>query len=1273
MKNNRLLIAIAFLCVLPAALYSQVQDGSIPPSFHAPSLSIGDALPVATLAPPDMATIDYQDRNEAPMGEIPRIGVSLPVLLNLSNSGKWTVLPNGGRIWRLKINAPGAKAVGLYYNDLYIPQGAKLYVYNEDKTEVQGGFTSSSNPSSGYFATSPVTGETTVIEYYEPQSVTGQGRIQIHNVAYIYRNWDLYKNVESSRDFGDSENCQVNVNCSPEGNGKTNQRDATVRILVTVQGGQGWCSGSLINNVTQNCTPYLLTALHCGLNSSNVLTTAGDLNQWIFYFKYQAAGCTDPASQGTLANSFITGAVHRANSNDGGGDTGSDFLLLELNTTPPLNYNPYYAGWNRNNTASASGYGIHHPAGDIKKISTYTSSLSSTSWGGSTANTHWQVSWSATTNGHGVTEGGSSGSPLFNSSGQIVGTLTGGSSFCSSPTSPDLYGKFSYHWLSNGAANNRRLSPWLDPGSSGVTSLNGIYAPCSVNPLDAGIDDILNPPDGQTICSSTILPQVVIRNFGTTTLTSATINYRINTNPVGTFAWTGSLPAGSSDTVTLPSVTVPTGAAFTFRSYTTLPNGGTDGNLTNDTSVAVSQYETSAPLPYAQGFNTGSLPATITVYDPDGDGFAWEHTTSESAYGVGTGSIIFDNYSGTQSNNPGGTLDWFFLPTLDFSTTGSATLTFDVAYARYNNSISDSLIVAVATNCGTQYLIEYMDGGTSLATAPNNTNAFAPTNSQWTNESVDLSAYAGQSHVSIAFINFSDWGNNIYVDNINITGTPSCTDTTISVNASICSGQTYALPWGGTVSTAGTYSHTYVTSEGCDSTRNIVLTINAAPNVNGGTDRNICPGTTITLTASGASTYSWTGGITNGAPFTPAASQTYIVTGTAANGCTDKDTVQVNIYPQPSVSAGPDVTVCTGSSVTLNGSGASTYSWSGGISNGVPFTPAATTTYTVTGTSLNGCTNTDAVTVTVASSLNVSAGPDQFVCPGNAVTLTGTGALIYSWTNGVTDGVPFAPAGTQTYIVTGTDGGSCSDKDTVVVNILTAPTVSAGSDVSVCAGSSVTLSGSGASTYSWTGGVTNGSSFTPAATTTYTVTGTDANGCTNTDAVIVTVNPLPTVGITPSASTFCINEGGITLTGSPSGGSLAGPGISGSLFSPAGAGAGAHNITYTFTDGNNCTNTAQATITVLTCVGLEDINAGGTPTVYPNPGTGAAWLQFPQSWAGNVVVRLCTLDGKTVNTWNRTADFKDPLYFDLSGLSAGVYIFTVEKNGQRAHLRWIKN
>ena len=150
-------------------------------------------------------------------------------------------------------------------------------------------------------------------------------------------------------------------------------------------------------------------------------------------------------------------------------------FLVELNSDP--DFDPYFSGWNSSNIAATSGVSIHHPSGDIMKISTYTNTLSSASGlgFGFDNTTHWRVFWSQTPNGHGVTEGGSSGSPIFNQNSLLVGVLDRWFIFlyCYQPIR--YIRKIWHSWDQIGNSNSEQLKPWLDPANTNAISLNGIY------------------------------------------------------------------------------------------------------------------------------------------------------------------------------------------------------------------------------------------------------------------------------------------------------------------------------------------------------------------------------------------------------------------------------------------------------------------------------------------------------------------------------------------------------------------------------------------------------------------------------------------------------------------------------------------------------------------------------------------------------------------------------------------------------------------------------
>ena len=239
-----------------------------------------------------------------------------------------------------------------------------------------------------------------------------------------------------------------------------------------------------------------------------------------------------------------------------------------------------------------------------------------------------------------------------------------------------------------------------------------------------------------------------------------------------------------------------------------------------------------------------------------------------------------------------------------------------------------------------------------------------------------------------------------------------------------------------TFNSAGIYTVSHQSSNGAGPGAPIskTITINPSPTiitVSNPTAGIICSGNSITLSGSGASTYTWTGGITNAVAFTPTTSGTYSVTGTATTGCQGNSVRSITVNPLPVVTAAsnPSTAICLGQSITLTGSGASAYSWTGGITNAVAFTPTASATYSVVGTATNGCQNTATKSVTVNLLPTVSANTSNtLICTGQSVTITASGASTYSWnTSATTSAIVVSPSTTTTYSVIGTSSNTCSN------------------------------------------------------------------------------------------------------------------------------------------------------------------------------------------------------------------------------------------------------
>ncbi|MEA1874396.1 MAG: PKD domain-containing protein, partial [Bacteroidota bacterium] len=481
-KATLLLILLVFSI---SNINAQLTTGETPPSFEEGKSinAVGNYnIDDISIYPPNVDALLLEDKNRGKNGLPPRVGTNVSVDAGLNTAGSWTTRPDGSRVWILKITSEGAIAMNFIFDDFHLAPGTKMFMYNENKKQVLGAFTYNNNKEHGRFTSTKIQGETVFIEYFEPAKTVGTSSFHIENAGYFYnmskqlaRLTETYGDESSTKTVGASDACQVNINCTPVGDDWQDEKRGVAQITFLAGGSWYLCTGSLVNNTAYDETPYFLTAFHCGAADA----TDTELLSWEFHFNYESADCTDPGSEPVTDD--IVGCTRKAEGDINGG---SDFFLVQLESTPDGTFAPYYNGWDNSGTASATGAGIHHPSGDIKKISTY-DAISVTgnvniSGSISAADSEWDIGWYENVNGWGVTEGGSSGSPLFRDNGLLIGTLTGGSSSCTNQTSHDIYGRFSYHWTENGTTNADQLQPWLDPGNT-ETTLPG-YDPFATAP-----------------------------------------------------------------------------------------------------------------------------------------------------------------------------------------------------------------------------------------------------------------------------------------------------------------------------------------------------------------------------------------------------------------------------------------------------------------------------------------------------------------------------------------------------------------------------------------------------------------------------------------------------------------------------------------------------------------------------------------------------------------------------------------------------------------------
>ncbi len=379
--------------------------------------------PLSVMAPVDANSLMAEDEARAAAGvKGPyRFGFNHATNIGLDNAGIWTTMSNGDRVWRAAIQCPGAYSVNLEFHEFVIPEGAQVFVYNT-LGDVLGGFEANSAPGQTQLGVDLLAGDLVNVEYVEPARVAGEGRLRIGQVTHGYR--DV---MGLTKGLNDSGSCNNNVIC-PEGDP---WRDQIRSVAIMVTSGNGFCTGTLLNNCNNDGTPYFLTANHC---------MEGTGSNVIFRFNWSSPQCA--ANQNGPMNQSVAGYTLLHSS------AGSDVALLRLNTTPPPSYNVYYSGWDRSAPAPSGGVTcIHHPSGDIKKISFENQPVTPSSFSGAQC---WRVAdWD-----DGTTEPGSSGSGLWNQNKLLIGQLYGGSAACGNNGS-DYFGRFSVsfpalqQWLGN--------------------------------------------------------------------------------------------------------------------------------------------------------------------------------------------------------------------------------------------------------------------------------------------------------------------------------------------------------------------------------------------------------------------------------------------------------------------------------------------------------------------------------------------------------------------------------------------------------------------------------------------------------------------------------------------------------------------------------------------------------------------------------------------------------------------------------------------------------
>lgn len=543
------LLALIACCSLSMLLHAQIPQPTELPL---------DQVDLMEMPLQDNKALKSSELSQRRKGRPPHFAVPMQVSVNPDVRGTWESLPGGDLLWRFRIHSPGAKSLNLGFGKYEMPAGAYMLLYSPDRQRVQGPFSLLDNEDHEQLWTPILFGDELVIEVVTPASQKQALRLELSYVNHDFMGF-------GSR--AASGSCNLDVICgAADGWGIVDpHRDIIQSAGMYTLNGIQTCSGALINNARNDCTPYYLTADHCGVSSGNA-------SSMVVYWNYQNNPCRQPNSaasgqpgNGGL-NDFNSGAIFRA------GYTPSDFALVELDDPLDSDHNPYLAGWSREEVIPTSMIGIHHPGTEEKRISFDNDPGTISGWNQPSDSTHVQVNdWDV-----GTTEGGSSGSPLFNQDERIIGQLTGGGAACGNNLE-DQYGWMPVSWTGGGTPNTR-LKDWLDPDDTGVMFIDGKNCAIAVSPL----------PALASLCN----------------VTDDSISIQIDVS------------SGFSNSVTLSALNVPASANANFSVNPVSPGGSSTLTLSNLSTVAQGSYVIDVAGTDGSNFDTSNVQIDVISAPP---------------------------------------------------------------------------------------------------------------------------------------------------------------------------------------------------------------------------------------------------------------------------------------------------------------------------------------------------------------------------------------------------------------------------------------------------------------------------------------------------------------------------------------------------------------------------------------------------------------------------------------------------------------------------------
>ena len=590
---------------------------------------------------------------------------------------------------------------------------------------------------------------------------------------------------------------------------------------------------------------------------------------------------------------------------------------------------------------------------------------------------------------------------------------------------------------------------------------------------------------------------------------------------------------------------------------------------------------------------------------------------SASLSGSGVGNLSW--YSSLTGGTYLGTGSTFSTPTI----TTTATFYLQDSTCAPGDRTAITVSVLPTPNLAIANLSVCANGSVSLVASGANTYTW----STGSNSTTLTTFPSADETYTLSGTNTSNGCSNTIVRTLTVVPLPTLT---VTSNYTICSGKSVLIGASGattyqwntgptsasiTVTPATTTNYT-VTGFGagnCSSKQVIPVTVNASPILTlTPTTTTLCAGALMTLSVTGAPSYTWNGGAnTNTLQISPTSNTSYTVIGEAVNGCTTAAVKNISTLVSPTVSISGSTVLCFGNVVPLIGSGATTYTWStGAFTSSIAISPTTTTTYSLTGKNANVCTKTATVLVTVNPLPALVISTNTILCAGNSATLNATGADSYTWsTSSNTSSIVVTPTASTTYSLTGEDlTTGCINTAVKTISVVITPTVTiSGGNLPICEGSSVSLNGGGATTYSWsTSQNVANISPSPTVTTTYTLMGANAT-CINLAMQTVTVNSLPSLIVSTTNTLLCTGQtstlsvlGATSYTWSDNsnGTDLAvNPAVT-TNYSVTGVGA------------NGCSNTSVFTQSVSLCTGIQEANANlNSVLVFPNPNSGEFTIQ----------------------------------------------------------------